>query len=405
MKYHRHLVDSVLAALEVIFVQSIKADKVIERSLKSQKKWGARDRKFFAESVYEIVRSARLLAAYVGLDDQIFLDSSLWRPNDFWGLWTAWILKKNHVLPPWPKVQNFKLCPLDPSWPRTTKLSLSDGLDELGISELGDDWESLVTALNRPADVYIRANTLLTTPEKLKQRLAEEEVQVEIVDKNKTALILSERKNIFRLTSFKEGLFEVQDLSSQEISLRVDPQPKDRIIDACAGGGGKSLHLATLMQNKGKILSLDIYEKKLAELKIRARRNKIDIIETRWIENSKTIKRLDQSADRVLLDVPCTGSGVLRRNPDAKWKINSTEMNGLLEIQAEILQSYSAMVKPGGRLVYATCSIFPSENQKQIEKFLNSEKGKNWTLVSEEFLDPRKMNCDGFFVAVMARNK
>jgi 16S rRNA (cytosine967-C5)-methyltransferase len=174
------------------------------------------------------------------------------------------------------------------------------------------------------------------------------------------------------------------------------------VIDACAGAGGKTLHLATLMKNKGRIIALDVHGYKLKELRKRATRNGVDNIEERVIEGSQTIKRYTASADRVLLDVPCSGTGVLRRNPDAKWKLSDAEIERLIALQAEILRSHSRMVKPGGKLVYATCSILPSENEKQIKSFL-AEHGSEWTLENQIHLRPDKQGFDGFYAARLIR--
>ena len=171
----------------------------------------------------------------------------------------------------------------------------------------------------------------------------------------------------------------MQDLGSQKIGPFLKIEPGQRVIDACAGAGGKSLHLACLMKNKGKIIALDIYDRKLDELRTRAKRNGVDIIETRLIENTKVIKRLEKAADRVLLDVPCSGLGVLRRNPDKKWKVNGADIDRLTELQWQILTGYSDMTKPGGYLVYATCSLLPSENERQVQRFM-SERGTDWEL-------------------------
>src|SRR6185369_699383 len=154
----------------------------------------------------------------------------------------------------------------------------------------------------------------------------------------------------------QEGLFEIQDGASQQVAPMLDPKPGERVIDACAGGGGKTLHLAALMKNKGRIISMDVSEVKLKALRERCSRNGVDIAEVKVIESSKTIKRLEKNADRVLLDVPCSGLGVLRRNPDKKWKLKPEDFIELRKLQAEILESYSEMTKVGGRLVYATCS-------------------------------------------------
>lgn len=213
--------------------------------------------------------------------------------------------------------------------------------------------------------------------------------------------MLTERKNVFVTKAFHQGFFELQDAASQMVAPLVNPQPGERVFDACAGGG-KSLHLAALMKNKGRILSLDIHEWKLKELKLRARRNGIDIIETRWIDTTKVVKRLEAQADAVLLDVPCSGSGVLKRNPDAKWKLKMSDLEQLRKTQKEILSSYSRMVKPGGRLVYATCSIFPDENQKQVQSF-SEENTESWSLAKEISILPHVQNFDGFYAALLVK--
>ncbi|MCL4125146.1 UNVERIFIED_CONTAM: hypothetical protein GTU68_009202 [Idotea baltica] len=176
-----------------------------------------------------------------------------------------------------------------------------------------------------------------------------------------------------------------------------------RVVDACAGAGGKTLHIASLMENKGQIIAMDIYANKLHELKRRAKRNGAHNIETRAIESTKTIKKLYDKADRVLIDSPCSGLGVLRRNPDAKWKLQPDFLDKIRKTQQEILQQYSRMVKVDGKLVYATCSVLPSENQNQVQEFLNSESGKNFTLVKDKKVSAHKSGFDGFYMALLER--
>jgi 16S rRNA (cytosine967-C5)-methyltransferase len=170
-----------------------------------------------------------------------------------------------------------------------------------------------------------------------------------------------------------------------------------RVIDACAGAGGKSLHLAAIMKNKGRIIAMDVESHKLEELKKRARRAGVDNLETRLIESSKTIKRLENAADRLLLDVPCSGLGVLKRNPDAKWKLSPEFVSNVRELQQHILTDYSMMLKPGGIMVYSTCSILPSENGKQVEGFIQSNKDK-FELMDEKTCWPSE-GFDGFYMA------
>ena len=216
-------------------------------------------------------------------------------------------------------------------------------------------------------------------------------------------MILTKRKNVFSSPLFKSGHFEIQDASSQQVAPFLEVQPGMRVIDACAGGGGKALHLASMMNNKGSLICLDTELWKLDELKKRSKRNGVNIIETRLIENNKTIKRLYNSADRLLLDVPCSGMGVLRRNPDAKWKLNKEFMDRVKLMQREILSQYSKMIKQDGQLVYATCSIFPSENQQQVQLFL--ETNQQFKLEAEQIILPSQSGFDGFYMARLKKTE
>jgi 16S rRNA (cytosine967-C5)-methyltransferase len=171
-----------------------------------------------------------------------------------------------------------------------------------------------------------------------------------------------------------------------------------KAIDACAGAGGKTLHMAALMENKGTIIAMDNAAWKLQELKLRARRNGAHNIRLQEIESTKSIKRLRQSADRVLLDVPCSGLGVLKRNPDAKWKLSEEFLDNVRVAQQQILQEYTQMCKPGGLVVYATCSILPSENRNQVDSFLASEAGKSFELIKDQSISP-EAGYDGFYMA------
>ncbi len=396
MKIHRHLVEEILMALDSILREGQRADKVIEKTMRAHKKWGARDRKFFAENVYEVVRWWRLLA-------------TLAESEDWWRIWGTHWLRGNHELPrDWPETDGLNLDRIRQLEKNLTssavRESFPDALYDLCADELGEDWAAIARALNKPAEVFLRANALKTNRENLQTRLAEEGIETEVLPQAElpSALKLKERKNTFSTQAFRDGLFEVQDGASQMIAPFLDVQPGQRVIDACAGGGGKTLHLASLMRNKGKIIAMDIYDWKLHEMKLRGRRNSVDIVETRLIDSTKVIKRMSESADRVLLDVPCSGLGVLRRNPDAKWKITKTEIDRLHILQQEILGLYSQMTKKGGKLVYATCSILPSENEQQVQTFLKGH-GDSWTLVKEMRLRPDREGFDGFYAALLER--
>ena len=390
MKLHNNTIRGVHQALEAIFEQGQYADKVIERTLKSNPKWGARDRSFIAETSYEMVRWWRLIN---------YLSPS----KEYWDLFGTYWLMKGEELPGWEEFSR-----LNPEKIKTKYESISDPailesvpdwLQNLGEKELGEKWSSEIHALNEEAEVVLRVNTLKTTRERLKNRLAADGIDTYIVKGYPDALILEERQNIFKNTAFKEGLFEVQDASSQLVAASLAVEPGMRVIDACAGAGGKSLHLAALMENKGKVLSMDVEEWKLQQAKLRARRNGVSIFEPRLIEGSKTIKRLKESADRLLLDVPCSGLGVLRRNPDTKWKLSPESIESVQKTQQEILQSYPSMLKSGGQMVYATCSILPSENENQVRRFLESEAGKDFQLIEEKKVLAQESGFDGFYIA------
>jgi 16S rRNA (cytosine967-C5)-methyltransferase len=394
MKLFTNTVYAVVHAIDEIFNQNRYADKVIEKTLKSNPKWGARDRGFIAESVYDMVRWWRLIN---------FLSPS----KDNYQLFGTYWLLQGRTLPDWKEFKGLDSDTIHRKYERLNNRaviqSIPDWLDEMGAELLGDKWEEEINTLNQQAEVVLRVNTLKITREQLMNRLAGEEIESYAPKGYKDALVLAKRQNVFKNAAFKEGLFEVQDASSQLVSAALDVEPGMRVIDACAGAGGKSLHLAALMQNKGRILSMDTEGWKLQNTKIRARRNGISIIEPRVIEGNKTIKRLSESADRLLLDVPCSGLGVLKRNPDTKWKLTPESIAKVQGIQEEILQNYSSMVKKGGIMVYATCSILPSENQHQVEKFLASEKGKAFELLEDQKVLAQESGFDGFYIAKLKR--
>ncbi len=397
MKLYYNLFEAVIRNLSEIFEGNRYADKVIEKALKQNPKWGARDRRFVAETTYDIVRWYRL-----------FRELSEAGEGDYWHLLGTWCVWNSVALPPWEEFEGLDPDQILKNYERIKSVrrireSIPDWLDELGEAELPAWWEKELPALNEEAKVVLRVNTLKISREGLHQLLEEDEgIETERMDSDPDALLLHERQNIFTRQAFKDGLFEVQDAGSQRIAHYMDVKPGMRVIDACAGAGGKTLHLAALMQNKGRIIAMDTEEWKLDELKKRARRaGASDIIEARVIDSSKAIKRLENSADRLLLDVPCSGLGVLRRNPDAKWKLSLEFIEKVKALQQEILQQYAVMVKPGGLLVYATCSILPSENEKQVEKFLESNAGK-FELVAQDRCWPSE-GFDGFYMCRLKR--
>ncbi|MFN2262043.1 MAG: RsmB/NOP family class I SAM-dependent RNA methyltransferase [Psychroflexus sp.] len=403
MRLHRNLVFAVIDTLHLIFNEDKYADKEISKTLKRDKRWGARDRGFIAETTYDIVRWKRL---YEEIAD---VKPPYSRPNLF-RLFTVWATLKGIEIPDWKQFEDTPTRRIKGRFDELSKItkyreSIPDWLDDLGNKELGKLWDKEIAALNEQAKVVLRTNTHKTTPKKLQQILDEEFIATKTLKDYPEALELYERADVFKTEAFKKGFFEVQDASSQKIAHILDLKSGMRVIDACAGAGGKSLHISALLENKGQVIAMDIYANKLKELKRRAKRAGAHNIETREIDSTKVIKKLNHSADRVLIDAPCSGLGVLRRNPDAKWKLSPEFLEEIKQTQAVILKEYSKMVKPGGKLVYVTCSILPSENQEQIQKFLLTAEGEGFKLEQDEKILAHKSGYDGFYYAVLSNSK
>lgn len=395
---HRNLLIGIHDALQETFFQDKKyADKVLERLLKSHKKWGSADRQVVSEIFYDIVRWKKRLEYYMG---EGVKPSNIYKMILAYLLWTKTNYKK------FEEFEGIKIADIlnklkKGSVPtKAIEYSIPDWLAERLQKELGVNWEKEMKAMNEQAPVVLRANTLKTTASELVEILKEEGVEAFTLRGYPDAVQLAEKRNVFLTSVFKEGFFEVQDASSQRIADLLEVKEGMRVVDACAGAGGKTLHLAAMMKNKGQIIALDIHQWKLAELKRRAKRAGAFNIETRLIEDSKVIKRLHNTADRLLIDAPCSGLGVLKRNPDSKWKIDEEFINRIMMEQENILQNYAKILKKGGKMVYATCSILPSENEKQVQKFL--ENNSEYQLLKEESIMP-SAGYDGFYMALIEK--
>ncbi|TBN04791.1 methyltransferase domain-containing protein [Hyunsoonleella flava] len=403
MRLHRNLCFAVIDGLTKIFNEEEYADKVIQQLLKHDKRWGSRDRAFVAETTYDIVRWKRLYAEIAEVKEPFDRDN-LWR------MFAVWATLKGIKLPDWKYFENTPTRKIKGRFDELSKIrklreSIPDWMDEVGVSELGEaKWTKEIAMQNEQADVILRVNTLKISKDKLQNILSDESnIETEFIKGYPSALKLTERANVFVTDAFKKGYFEVQDASSQLVAEFLDVTPGMKVVDTCAGAGGKTLHMASLMENKGQIVAMDIYESKLKKLKIRARRNGVHNVDLKVIDSTKPIKKLYNKADRVLIDAPCSGLGVLRRNPDAKWKLEPEFLDRIRGVQQDVLQQYSRMVKPNGKLVYATCSVLPSENQNQVESFLKSEAGANFELVKDKKILAHEKGFDGFYMALLER--
>lgn len=384
-------VSAICTAAAQVLQEGRYADQAIERQIKAHPHWSFVEQGFVAEQIYAIVRYYRMLCALLGKTPSSSLE---W--EDLLG---AWLILQDH-----PLGKQFKF--LNPAQIRTAyhniveqraiRESIPDWLDELGAQELGAQWEPTLKALNESPRLVLRVNLLKTDLHALQQQL--QQFNILGIPLAEDAFLIQQRGKLYSTPAFQNGWFEVQDYSSQQVAPFLQVEPGMRVIDACAGNGGKALHLAALMQNKGQIIALDTDARKLEQLRLRARRAGVSIIETRLIESTKTIKRLAQSADRLLLDVPCSGLGVLRRNPDARWRLSIEQLSSLKALQLQLLESYPKMCRPSGKIVYATCSILPSENQSQVDKYLNGV-ATNYVVEDTKTILPQDEGFDGFFMS------
>ncbi len=379
-------------ALSLIFEEGKKSDQVVPALLKAHPKWGSRDRNFVAENTYEIVRNKRLLVYCLEGRTEIS------------ALIGAWLIIKGH------HDESVYFAGLDPDRIReraevtepAIRFSVPDALNEGMLSELGPErWYRELEAMSVPAEVYLRVNLRIFSREKLQEALKKKEIETERVETARAGLRLLKRANLTLTEEFRRGGFEIQDAGSQQIAEFLHPEPGALVVDACAGAGGKTLHLADLMGNKGRILAMDVEEPKLKELLRRAERNKVSIVETGLVSEA-LLQKYAGEADYLLLDVPCSGTGVIKRNPDAKERLTVDFIREIREVQQKILKEYSGMLKPGGKMVYATCSLLPSENRKQVDAFL--EENRAFTLVKDHQIWPSETGFDGFYMALLTRN-
>jgi 16S rRNA (cytosine967-C5)-methyltransferase len=366
-------------------------DRILEQTFRNNPKWGKRDRGFIAETVFEVTRWRRALAFVAGSENLESLCAAQWNRA---GLeipeWWVW---EGHRVPEMTAREEIL-----GSEPRAIHESVPDWLDRRAAEELGEAWDSELAALNRRAPVFLRVNRLRLTPAEAVAWLAENGVTATPVEGAPDALVLAEGKSIPKPLAGM-GLVEIQDAGSQAISPLLEVEPGMRVIDACAGAGGKTLHLAALMQGRGEIVAMDVSAAKLSELRRRASQAGTRIIRTEsWRED--TLKRYAGWADRVLIDAPCSGLGTLRRQPDLKWRLSERALEKTRRLQRRLLDHYPGLLRPGGKFVYATCSVLPSENERQIETLCE----RDGRFVVEEVLrvSPAETGWDGFFAARLA---
>lgn len=398
MKWYPNLAQAIFQALEAIFNQERQADKTIQSLLKAQKKWGGRDRRFVAQVLYDIVRWKRLYE-YLG-------QTNILTPQGKWQVLGVWAILNHLDLPDWAVFKQVDTQLILQKNQNITneavKQSVPDWLYELGLSQLKHNWVATLKALNEEAPVTVRANRLKINSEQLKRIFGSQGIETYQDPAYPEALFLKDRKKLTGLKSYRQGLFEIQDASSQLVAPFTGAKAGAIVIDACAGAGGKTLHLATQMQNKGQIKAYDIYPAKIEELRKRARRNGVKNIVESGIIDTEVLKKNHEKADILLLDAPCSSLGTLRRNPGLKWQLKLEKIKQINVIQHNILDTYESMLKPGGHLIYVTCSVLPSENQLIVKNFLSNH--KNYTFVADKIILPSQAKGDGFYMAKLKKH-
>jgi 16S rRNA (cytosine967-C5)-methyltransferase len=310
-----------------------------------------------------------------------------------------------------------------PEMPDWVRYNYPEWLDGTFKQIFGFKLPGEMAGLNGSAALDLRANALKATRDEALAALAREGVSAEPTPYSPLGLRVRNRIPLATLEVFKSGAVEVQDEGSQLAALLADARPGMRVVDFCAGAGGKTLALAASMNNRGQLVACDISEKRLERSGQRLRRAGVSNVERRALttERDKWVKHHAESYDRVFVDAPCTGTGTWRRNPDAKWRLAPKDLEELAELQTRILESAQRLVKPGGRLIYATCSVLPAENEARIKAFLEAHPEFALVPVAEVWrqvigtpcpvegemlrLTPMRHGTDGFFAAILERKQ
>ncbi len=295
--------------------------------------------------------------------------------------------------------------------PDSVRLNYPEWMETRLKAIFGDNLYVAMEALNEEASLDLRVNTLKASREEVLWQLDKLGMNPTMTPHSPLGVRLPKREPVMTTKLYNEGLFEIQDEGSQMLAALVDAKAGEKVIDFCAGAGGKTLAIAAAMENKGRILALDVHEMRMSQMKKRLARAGVNNVTTHVLssEQDSYLKRHRDSADWVLVDAPCSGSGTWRRNPDMKWRMGEKDLREVIEKQARILESASRLVKVGGKLVYATCSIFHDENERQIEAFClaHPEFHLYGDLSSAQQcylrMFPHQHDTDGFFGAVLER--
>ncbi len=427
--------------LGIILGSDKPADSLIDTFYRSRKYLGSHDRGFITKVTYATLRHLRRCEYHLDRSLAEFPEKLLNTDRTLLLLATSLVLfpasqmvTVNILLP---LVKGTRLQEQLPqifeNLQKPEILPIENNVERLGVRYSFPDWmieqfillygneeaEQLCASMNEPAPLTIRVNTLKADVETCRKELAKQEIETTPVKYSPFGLNVTRRVNMFSLNAFRDGLFEVQDEGSQLLPLLIDPKPNAKVLDACAGAGGKTLELAALMKNRGEIFASDINKFRLEELRKRTKRAGVQNVRVLPIDSIDELhEKYSGFFDIVLVDAPCSGLGTIRRNPGMKWMVTKEMIAEIAEKQKMILQSAAPLVKSGGRLVYATCTILNQENEDQINTFLAAnadfqlqdasliiEKWNFKTMTSNGFIKllPHRHGTDGFFCALMEK--
>jgi 16S rRNA (cytosine967-C5)-methyltransferase len=415
-RYSRALLDACCGAFGAVMPLAHPADSLLSAYFRAHPELGQRDRALVADTVYAALRRRRLLERIAGATGARRLVLATWAALLGANLrelepllkgdereWLAEVKREAYA------PQGFEI-----------ECDLPDWLIERLRARFDDEHVlELAKALQQPAPLDLRVNLAKASRESVLERLAREGVAAEATPFSPEGVRLAGKPAINRHPLFTAGEVEVQDEGSQVLCRLVAPRRGEMVVDFCAGAGGKTLALGALMRSSGRLYAFDVSAARLAKLKSRLARSGLSNVHPQRLAggNDPRVKRLAGKIDRVLVDAPCTGLGTLRRNPDLKWRQTPDDLAELAAKQGTILESAARLVKPGGRLVYATCSILDEENRQIVERFLEKHPGfalrpagevlakEHVPLAAERTLElwPHEHGTDGFFAAVLER--
>jgi 16S rRNA (cytosine967-C5)-methyltransferase len=423
-------IASAIEVLEKVDASARPADEVVTSYFRGRRYIGSKDRRAIAERVFRIERRRAHLDWWTGTSAprarviaELALEEGL-TPDS-----AAQIFGADKFAPPPLSAEEHDLLNRlsgraidDPAMPAPVRLELPGWLADKLEAAWSERTADEMAALNTPAPLDLRVNRLKATRAEAQARLADEEIESQATPVSPWGLRVAGRANVATSAAFRDGLVEVQDEGSQLAALLTGAKADRLTIDLCAGAGGKTLALAAMMKDGGPLIACDTEPQRFQRMEARLKRAGVSNVTRKRISgpDDPWLKTFEERGERVLVDAPCSGSGAWRRNPGARWRLTPERLDTYLVEQRRILASAARLTKPGGRLIYVTCSILPDENKAQADLFLDSEPAFRAVPIPQVWsetmsgplptaddiyltLTPARTGTDGFFVAVFER--